>query len=218
MQSRTFSIWEGNTPFNSGQAWTDANLVRGLQRLGDKKYAEAIADFQSALTPPENLRAEQRFDSRKAEIAYWTGCAYEGLGDREKAKKAWNESFAATAPANATGGGGRRMGNSPLQQGAQRYFQTLSKQKLGNNEGNETVFNELISSATTALGQPAEVGANAQLASRPQAPRTNAATAHYVAGLGYVGLGNKAKAREEFNAALVATPNFLNAKIALDQL
>lgn len=42
--------------------------------------------------------------------------------------------------------------------------------------------------------------------------------AHYIAGLGYSGLGNKVKAREEFNNALVSSPDFLNAKIALDQL
>jgi tetratricopeptide (TPR) repeat protein len=230
LQSRTFSIWEGITPFNSGQAWTDANLVRGLQRLKAKKYAEAITDFQSALTPPENLRAEQRFDTRKAEISYWTGYAYEGLGDMEKARKSWNESMAANtaafegptgatpASATATGGGGLRTGNNSFQQGSQRYFQTLAKQKLGNNEGNEAIFNEMITSATTALSQPTETGSNAQLGLRPQVQRTTTATAHYNAGLGYAGLGNKAKARDEFNAALVATSNYLNAKIALDQL
>lgn len=222
MQSRTFSIWEGNTPFNSGQAWTDANLVRGLQRLGAKKYREAITDFEAALNPPENLRAEQRFDSRKAEIAYWTGCAYEGLGEMEKAKKTWNESITPNTQniggAAGSGGAGRRMGNNTLLQGAQRYFQTLAKQKLGNNEGKEAVFNELVTSATTALNQPADAGTNSQQAPRQQSPRINAATAHYIAGLGYAGLGNKEKAREEFNAALAATPSYLNAKIALSLL
>jgi len=42
--------------------------------------------------------------------------------------------------------------------------------------------------------------------------------AHYNAGLGYADLGNKSKAREEFNAALTMLPDYLNAKIALDQL
>ena len=38
------------------------------------------------------------------------------------------------------------------------------------------------------------------------------------AGLGYSGLGNKSKAREEFNTALTLMPDYLNAKIALNQL
>jgi hypothetical protein len=41
---------------------------------------------------------------------------------------------------------------------------------------------------------------------------------HYSAGLGYAGLGNKSKAKEEFTAALAASPDFLSAKIALDLL
>jgi hypothetical protein len=41
---------------------------------------------------------------------------------------------------------------------------------------------------------------------------------HTIIGLGYEGPGNKNKAREEFNAALLALPDFLNAKIELDRL
>jgi len=48
--------------------------------------------------------------------------------------------------------------------------------------------------------------------------RDNIALPFYLSGLGYAGLGNKNKAREEFNAALAASPDFLSAKIALDQL
>jgi len=220
LQSRTFSIWEGSTPFNSGQAWTDAHLVRGLQNLGVKKYREALVDFEAAINPPENLRAEQRFDLRKVEIAYWTGCAYAGLGEKEKAQKSWNEALTVNTPASGAGGGGggRQLVNNPLSQGAQRYYQALAKQKLGNKDGNEAVFNELVTSANTALNQPSDNGTNAPPVSRRQSPRTSAAMAHYIAGLGYSGLGNKSKAREEFNAALASMPDYLNAKIALGQL
>lgn len=216
LKARTFSIWEGSTPFNSGQAWTDANFIRGLQRLKMKKYNEALADFEAALNPPENLRAEQRFDQRKAEIAYWTGCAYAALGEKEKAQKSWNEAIEIKVPSDVFGGGGRRMDN-PLFQGAQRYYQALAKQKLGNKEGNEAVFNELVKSATSALNKPADADNNTSQSPRRQSSRTGIAMAHYIAGLGYVGLGDKPKAREEFNAALASAPDYLNAKIALSQ-
>jgi hypothetical protein len=42
--------------------------------------------------------------------------------------------------------------------------------------------------------------------------------AHYVAGLGYAGLGEKEKARGEFAAALAAMPDHLGAKLALGNL
>jgi hypothetical protein len=41
---------------------------------------------------------------------------------------------------------------------------------------------------------------------------------HYLSGLGYIGLGDKIKARQEFKAALQISPDFLSAKIELDQL
>jgi hypothetical protein len=43
------------------------------------------------------------------------------------------------------------------------------------------------------------------------------ATAHYLAGLGDAGLGEKEKARAEFTAALAAAPDHLGAKLALDR-
>lgn len=219
MQNRTFSIWEGATPFNTGQAWADAYLVRGLQHLKVKKYSEAIEDFKTALDPPENLRADQRRGSYNAGISYWTGCAYEASGEKEKAQKSWNDAITPNPSIGVSGGGGvRRFGNNSLIQGEQRYYQALAKQKLGNKIGNEAVFNELVTSAESALNQPANIGADASQSIGRQSSRNNAAMAHYNAGLGYTGLGNKSKAREEFSTALTLLPDYLNAKIALDQL
>jgi tetratricopeptide (TPR) repeat protein len=239
LQVRTFSIWEGDTPFNSGQAWLDANLVLGLKQLNAKNYKDAITYFGAALKPPENLRAEQRFDQRNAIISYWTGCAYAGLGDKTNSQKAWNEVINPTstnlregvaggaAGADARGGAGARgsggADSNTLTQGEQLYYQALAKEKLGNKEGNDAVFNELITSATATLNQPApNPNANAAAAGdgdgRRTQVRSSVATAHYNAGLGYAGLGNKTKAREELNAALKSSPGYLNAKIAMDQL
>lgn len=212
LQGRTFSIWEGATPFNSGQAWADAHLVHGLQFLKMKKYHEALEDFISAVNPPENLRADQRRGFSNAGIEYWTGCAYEALGEKEKAQEAWNDAIAANTATIGTGGGesARRSGGNSLMQGEQLYYQALAKQKLGKKDGVETVFNELI---TSANGDK-----DASQVSGRQPVRSNAAMAHYNAGLGYIGLGNKSKAREELNTALTLSPDYLNAKITLDQL
>jgi tetratricopeptide (TPR) repeat protein len=230
LQSRIFSIWEGGTPFNSGQAWVDANLVLGLKQLKAKKYKDAITSFEAALKPPESLRAEQRFDQHLAMLSYWKGCAYAGLGDKTNAKKAWDEVITppvlnlreGVAGGGTAAGGGmgpRRMGDNTLSLGEQQYYKTLAKEKLGNKEGNDAVFKNLITSATADLKRPEGTQDNIPSQySRRQSGRSGAATAHYNAGLGYAGLGNKAKAREEFNAALASTPDYINAKIALDQL
>jgi len=206
LQGRTFSIWENSTGFNTGQAWADAHLVQGLQFFNAKKYREAIIDFQLALTPPENLRAEQRFDAHNAQLAYWTGCAYAALGETDHAREAWNK-----IGVLQTNGAARRGGNNSTQ-GEQRYFQALAKQKLGSTDNNTTVFNELVSAGS----QVEDPSTATQQGARRQSPRVNAAMSHYVAGLGYEGLNNKTKAREEFNAALAQSPDLLVAQIALD--
>jgi tetratricopeptide (TPR) repeat protein len=237
LQSRIFSIWEGGTPFNSGQAWLDANLVLGLKQLNIKNYKEAINCFEATLKPPESLRAEQRFDQHYAMISYWKGCAYEGLGDKTNARKAWNAVIAppvirlregiaggGTAAGGGMGpdntnGGPRRMGGNDISQGEERYYKALANKKLGNKEGNDAVFNDLIKSVTTAMSQPASNPAeNIPQIFRRQPVRSGIATAHYYAGLGYAGLGNKTKAQEEFNAALAISPDYLSAKIELGQL
>jgi hypothetical protein len=109
--------------------------------------------------------------------------------------------------------GTKQLSNRELQ-----YFQTLAQQKLGNKDGNESIFNELVTSAALALNQTTESGANNSQVAKKQNVNMRIAMAHYISGLGYSGLGNKVKARAEFNSALAASPDFLDAKIALNQL
>jgi Tfp pilus assembly protein PilF len=51
-----------------------------------------------------------------------------------------------------------------------------------------------------------------------QSQRSRLANAHYMSGLGYLGLNEKEKARQEFNQALEAGPDHLGAKTMLAQL
>jgi tetratricopeptide (TPR) repeat protein len=221
MESRIFSIWEGGNAFNTGQAWADAHLIRGLKRYKSRRYSDALADFKAALTPPENLRAQQGRNSRNVQIAYWTGCAYEALGENDKAKQSWDEVINAGSRSNRSGfnAQGRAFGNSPLAQGELRYYVALAQKKLGSADNSENIFRELADAATnTGSTQPDNTGDPQFVAARRQPSRDNIALPHYISGLGYAGLGNKSKAREEFNAALDASPDFLSAKIALDLL
>jgi tetratricopeptide (TPR) repeat protein len=221
MESRIFNIWEGGNAFNTGQAWADAHLIRGLKRYKSRRYSDALADFKAALTPPDNLRAQQGRNSRNVQISYWTGCAYEALSENDKAKQSWNEVINAGSRDNRSGfnAQGRAFGNSPLAQGELRYYVALAQKKLGSADSSETLFRELADAVTnTGSTQPDNQGDPQFVAARRQPSRDNIAMPHYIAGLGYTGLGNKNKAREEFNAALDESPDFLSAKIALDLL
>jgi len=208
LEGRTFSLWEGGTRFNTGEAWADAHLVRGLQRFSAKQFREALADFDAALKPPANLRAEQRGGTHQSELAYWIGCANESLGNREQARQSWTTATITNAPA-----AGNRRGN-PLAARASRYFQALAFQKLGQNGKAEAIFHELVDAGTAALKSAGDDMAS--FSTQPANSRT--ATAHYITGLGHAGLGEREKARAEFSAALEASPDHLGAKIALEQL
>jgi tetratricopeptide (TPR) repeat protein len=224
LKGRTFSIWEGGTRFNTGEAWTDAYLTRGLQHYAAKQYREALADFETALKYPANLRATAGVGApnpRQAEIAYWTACAQDALGQHEPARQGWTQ-VAAAADNAATGGrGGGRGGfggNALTTRGVQRYYQALALRQLGKTDQADTILRELVSSGASALNQPAADAGPGRGRGGAQTPGARNASAHYLAGLGYSGLGQKDKAREEFTAALATAPDLLGAKLALAQL
>jgi tetratricopeptide (TPR) repeat protein len=208
LESRTFSLWENGTRFKTGEAWADAQLVRGLQRFDAKRYQAALADFEAALQPPANLRADLPGPAYQAELAYWIGCANEALGNPQPARLSWLRATATNAPA-----AGNRRGNQ-LAFRATRYFQALAFQKLGRNDEAASIFRELLDAGTAAL-KPAAI--DTALAAQPPA-NLRTATAHYLAGLGCAGLGEKEKARAEFLAALTASPDNLGAQLALERL
>ena len=223
LKSRIFSIWEGGNAFNTGQAWADAHLVRGLKLYNSKKYHDALAGFQMALTPPENLRAQEGRNSRIVQISYLIGCTYAALGEKDKAIQSWNEVVDSgtriNRPGTGGGGGGRAFGNNSLAQKEQTFYIALAKKKLGSADNAETVFRELAATSTeTSSNQSGNEGDPQFINSRRLPSSDDEAIPRYISGLGYTGLGNKSKAREEFNAALAASPDFLSARIALDQL
>ncbi|HUT47144.1 MAG TPA: tetratricopeptide repeat protein, partial [Sedimentisphaerales bacterium] len=205
MRGRKFNIWEGGARFNVNDCWTDAYLLRGHKHFAAGRYRQALADYQSSVEFPENLRAsESRGGRRGAEVAYWIATTYEALGDREKAEKFWTESSSA---------GRTRGGRS-----AQRYYQALSLRKLGKNEDVEEIFRDLVKSGNEALQRTSsQIDFFAKFGEQ-QSQRSRLADAHYMAGLGYLGLNEKDNARREFNQALEAGPDHLGAKTMLAQL
>lgn len=220
LQGRTFSVWEGGTRFNTGEAWANAHLVRGLQRLAAKQPREALADFAVALKFPANLRAGERVGgpSRTAEVAYWTGCAHAALGDPAQARASWREAAAAVEPAGG-GRGGKRSGTGGALAGhVTRYFQALALRKLDQAEPANVIFRELVAVGAAALAPAAPSADATPAAGASSSGAARVATAHYVAGLGHAGLGENLQARTEFTAALTAAPDHLGAQLALGQL
>jgi tetratricopeptide (TPR) repeat protein len=209
MRGRRFNVWEGGARFSVHDCWTDAHLLRGHARLKAGRIKEALADYQAALEFPENLQvARFRRGGRAPEVSYWIGLAYEALGEKAKAREAWKEA-AAELP---------RVGEDDVLPTTDRtvllYYQAMALAKLGQQQQAAGLFQRLIKSGESALAQGQKIDFFAKFGEQ-QTQRARIAQAHYIAGLGYLGLNQKPQAREEFTKALETGPDHLGAKVAL---
>ncbi|MCX6626037.1 MAG: hypothetical protein NTW28_00205 [Candidatus Solibacter sp.] len=214
ISERPFAIAEG-AGLNIADHWTDAYLLRGRKEVQAKRYQQALENFQKAFAVPSNLPTGRAGAvDRNAEVAYWVGVAYEGLGDRQKASQSWSDG--ATASARGT----RRPGAAANSLSPQTYYQALCLSKLGQTEQAKTVFQSLVEMGRRALEQPETATGPRAIASRRQPPSSRAqqAMAHYISGVGYLGLSDKEKARQELTLALQARPDHLDAKAILAEL
>jgi tetratricopeptide (TPR) repeat protein len=228
LQSRFFRAWEGGGSFSLGDSWINARLARGHRQMVAGQYAQALTDYQAALEIPVSLQgASGDVSGRKAEISYWIGNAYEAMGDRDKARRFWSEASAGSPPTprnseNSPGPQFRRGSVGGLAAGvhveqAALYYQAMAFQKLGQPDRARKIFSQLIDAGAKALGTASNPGAPMQ----PNAASTqNAqlADAHFIAGLGQLGLDHRDQARQEFSLALKASPDHYAAMRALTDM
>jgi tetratricopeptide (TPR) repeat protein len=210
MTGRRFNVWEGGARFSVNDSWTDAHLLSGHQKIAAKKYAETLADYKAAVEFPENLQvARMRRGGRAPEVSYWIGTAYEAMGDKEKAKASFQES-AAELP---------RDGQDDVLPASDRtvlsYYRAMSLKKLGENDQADAIFQRLVKSGNEAAERRSGDDFFSKFGER-QSQRSRLAMAHYIAGLGYLGLGDKEKAKQEFTEALKVKSDHLGAKMSLE--
>jgi hypothetical protein len=96
---------------------------------------------------------------------------------------------------------------------AQRYYQALALQKLGQPEQAARLLQDLVTQAARALESAGKPDPAASCEAQ-HAARSRLATAHYIAGLGHLGLSDQAKAKEAFAKALEWSPDHLGARTA----
>ena len=200
LSGRKFAIAEG-TNINVVEQWINAHIVRGRRYLGAGRPQEALSDFIAAGSIPPNIPTENvTTDARSAEIAFWKGAAYDGMADHDRSVASWKEGASAEAPAR------RRLDadHGLPSDGDQVYYRALCLQKLGQDEKARELFQRLIAPGQRDLSE--EQG---------RAKQSRAATSHYLAGLGYLGLNEREKAREELTQALETWPDLLGARVAL---
>ncbi|MGC8794564.1 MAG: tetratricopeptide repeat protein, partial [Bryobacteraceae bacterium] len=147
--------------------------------------------------------------SREAEAHYWIGAAHAVLGDRAKARAHWEK---------AAAGGAARTGAPSATASAQSFYRAMALEKLGRGQEAEAIYRELVHEGSRTLEQGSrEIDFFASFGEQ-QSQRSRIAAAHYLKGLGHLGLGETQRAREELRQALRFMPDHLGARAELAQL
>lgn len=97
-----FVNWEGQSI--TWNLFHGAHMKRGEKRFEAQDFAGALADFQAALTYPENIGVGRSHRPQEADGQYWRGKALQALGRLDEAKAAWKEG------AEGSGGGRGEQG------------------------------------------------------------------------------------------------------------
>ncbi len=179
-----FHVREGGGEIHD--VYVDAHLLRGLERLEADQPQKALEDFLAAAEYPENLSVGRpQNDPRAAQVAYYTARAYGALGNAEKART-FDEKAA-------------------LQEGTRwaqesQFYRAMSMAKLDRQEEAKAIFDDLIRSGTQRIERDEEADFFAKFGEQ-QARQARLASAHYLLGLGYLGVGRRDEARAEFGKA-----------------
>lgn len=210
LTGRRFAVWEGGT-LNVSELWVDAHLLKGREHLAARRYREALSDFRAAAKIPDNLPSEQMGGGANPEISYWMGAAYEGLGQTAGARQAWMK---AAQDDGSRSGERRRRGGGGLSPFAARVLSRTRPPGLDPAEKAEAVFRSLVEAGNKSLEEGREAAPKASFDAHLSA-RARLANAGYVAALGHLGLGDRAKAAERLKLAVAAKPDHAQARFLL---
>jgi tetratricopeptide (TPR) repeat protein len=196
LTTRRFHVWEGAAALH--QPFVDACLLRGLGKLASGKNAEALRDFQTANTYPENLQAGRPGDAGQApKIHYYTSQAYRALGEGAQAQAELRLAL-----------------EGRVADGEMNYYRWLAQRELGETSG-EAEQRQRLLAAMAALERPETVDAYAKFGGE-NTPNERAehrsAIAAYLQGLAAQAEHKPAEAKTWFAQALKSQSGQIWAK------
>ena len=204
-----FAYREGSS--NSRTIKINANLILGKQYFDKKEYQKALDYFVKAQITQEEA-GNDRLGDRAIQVDYFIGLAYEALGNKTKAtasfKKATGTSQPTTRPTPSPASAQR--GRTPVN--VMSYYLGLSYAKLNNNEQAKKIFDSLVADANNQLerSETSEVGV---IFGGREANNDRLSRVYTLRGLGYKGLGEVQKAKEDLNKAQEYSRSNLWAKV-----
>ncbi|HRZ37942.1 MAG TPA: tetratricopeptide repeat protein, partial [Candidatus Paceibacterota bacterium] len=170
----------------------------GHARLASGRAAQALEDYDAALLYPTNLEVGRPHRDRKAaQIHYFRGTAHEALGNTPKAAECFE--LAVDSP---------ESGPSEIQ-----FAQALALAKQGRADEARKRFEGLLSAGQRQIEAGEQADYFAKFGER-ESERVRKARAHYLVGLGQLGLGRTDDAKAAFAQALELHPAHVGAALA----
>lgn len=206
--ARKFHPWEGGEGKVVGQ-FLLCYTALAKQALEHKNYEQAITLLQQLEKYPENLGEGKLYGAQENDIHYLLGCAYEGLGKATAANNYFHKAtIGISEPVQAI------YYNDP--QPDKIVYQALAWRKLGNKSQAQQIFERFISFGTQHMNDDIKIDYFAvslpdMLVFDIDINQRNRIHCTYLQALGYLGLGEEAKAVTLLNEVLQTDRNHQGA-------
>ena len=193
LEGADFAYREGSS--RARNVTINANLVSGKQYFDQQAYQQALECFLKAQITREEA-GNDRLGDRGMQVDYYIGLAYEALRNRSQATASFRKSVRETS----------RTVN------VMNYYQGLSYDKIGNKDQAKKIFESLVSEADRQLqgSSTSEVGV---IFGGREAANDRLSRLYTMRGLGYKGLGELQKAKDDLNNAIELSQSNLWAQV-----
>ncbi|MDP4186189.1 MAG: DUF5107 domain-containing protein, partial [Bacteroidota bacterium] len=213
IMNRKFHPWEGGEGKVTGQyIYSLIGLTKKALKSG--QFDEAISFLKATETYPHNLGEGKLFGAQENDVNYWMGCAYEGKGDLDTARLYWGKASAGLSEPSAA-----MFYND--QQPDKIFYQGLALLRLGRKNEASGRFNKLKDYGEKHIFDKVKIDYFAVslpdlLIWDEDLNRRNEQHCHYLMGLGYLGLKQFDRAKQEFEKVLSMDINNQGAQIHLE--
>ncbi len=210
-----FHPWEGGEGKVTG-AYVFALTALAKISIHEGRYQKAVEYLQRTEKYPENLGEGKLHGWLENDIHYFMGLALEGLCETEKALSYFEKATR----------GGQELGDVMYyndQPPEQMFYQGLALEKIGHPTKARDSFNRLLAYGQAHLNDEVKIDYFAVslpdfLIFDEDLTAKNQCHCRYLKGLGWLGLKNMNKARQEFEAVLLVNPAHIGAEVHLKSI
>ena len=215
IQKHQFHPWEGGEGKVPEQYFLSLVSLAKLS-IANGQYKQAIEFLNMAQEYPHNLGEGKLQGAQENDVFYWIGCAYDGMGDDEKAVEFWEKASSGLSEFSAA-----MYYND--QQPDKVFYQGLANLKLGNTEKARSVFNRLKDYGEKHIFDNPTIDYFAVslpdlLIWDKDLKAQNILHCKYLIGLGELGLGNFEVAQKQLQEVVDADLYHLGAVVHLNMI